>query len=189
MLTRRGENGPVSERRGPSLQHCLERGGADQLAGAALSNDVTVSGPGEGNGRGEEPREGSSVLSNLPRTRPQRASPRRAAARSSAAAAEQPAANGNGSAPRKSAKPAATSGTRQRKPAAKAKAKAPRRRAPEAVPRQGYESVEERATGPVQPPGGAEFLGTAAEIVTELAKAGISGSERLVRDVLSRLGR
>ncbi len=151
---------------------------------------MEVSGPGEGNGRGEEPREGSSVLSNLPRTRPQRASPRRAAARSSAAAAEETAAaNGNGSAPRKSAKPAATAGTRRRKPAAKAKAKTARRRAPEAVPRQGYESVEERATGPVQPPGNAEFLGTAAEIVTELAKAGISGSERLVRDVLSRLGR
>ena len=155
---------------------------------------MEVSGPGEGNGRGEEPREGSSVLSNLPRTRPQRASPRRAAARNSAAAAEETAAaNGNGSAPRsaprKSAKPAATAGTRRRKPAAKAKAKTARRRAPEAVPRQGYESVEERATGPVQPPGNAEFLGTAAEIVTELAKAGISGSERLVRDVLSRLGR
>jgi hypothetical protein len=159
---------------------------------------VQVSGPGEGNGRGEEPREGSSVLSNLPRTRPQRASPRRAAARSSAAAAQEPAAaNGNGSAPssaapRKSAKPAATAGTRPRKAPAKAKAKAKAkapRRTPEDVPRQGYESVEERATGPVQPPGNAEFLGTAAEIVTELAKAGISGSERLVRDVLTRLGR
>jgi len=155
---------------------------------------VQVSGPGEGNGRGEEPREGSSVLSNLPRTRPQRASPRRAAARSSAAAAQQPAAaNGNGSAPRKAprktAKPARTSGTRERKAAPKAAKAKTARPTPEAVPRQGYESVEERATGPVQPPGNVEFLGTAAEIVSELAKAGISGSERLVRDVLSRLGR
>lgn len=151
---------------------------------------MDVSGPGEGNGRSEEPHEGPSVLSNLPRTRPQRASPRRAAARSSAAAAkESAAANGNGRAARKTAKPAATSGPRRRKPAAKAKAKPARQPAPEAVPRQGYESVEERATGPVQPPGNVEFLGTAAEIVSELAKAGISGSERLVRDVLSRLGR
>lgn len=155
---------------------------------------MQVSGPGEGNGRGEEPREGSSVLSNLPRTRPQRASPRRAAARSSAAAAPQPApGNGNGSAPpeapRKTAKPAATGGTRARKVAPKAAKAKTARRTPEAVPRQGYESVEERATGPVQPPGNVEFLGTAAEIVSELAKAGVSGSERLVRDVLSRLGR
>ncbi len=134
------------------------------------------------------------MLSNLPRTRPQRASARRAAARSSAAAAQEPAAaNGNGraprSAPRKAAKAAAPAGTRQRKPAAKAKARTARRPAPAAVPRQGYESVEERATGPVQPPGNAEFIGTAAEIVSELAKAGISGSERLARDLLSRLGR
>jgi hypothetical protein len=59
----------------------------------------------------------------------------------------------------------------------------------EPVPRQGFESEEERATGAVQPPGGTEFVSTAAEIFGELTKAGISGGERLLHDVLSRLGR
>jgi hypothetical protein len=153
---------------------------------------VEVSGPGEGNGRSEQPPEDAGVLANLPRTRPQRASPRRAAARSAGRAATQdpPNANGNGR-PARAAKPKSTAKSSaqsapRRKPA---KPKAARRREPDAVPRQGFESVEERATGPVQPPGGTEFLGTAAEIVTELAKAGISGSERVLRDVFSRLGR
>jgi hypothetical protein len=39
----------------------------------------------------------------------------------------------------------------------------------------------------VAPPGGAELLATAAEIVSELAKASVSTGERLLRDVLSRL--
>jgi hypothetical protein len=59
----------------------------------------------------------------------------------------------------------------------------------EEVPRQGFESIEERATGSVAPPGGTELVGTAAEIVSELAKAGIAGGERLLRDALSLFGR
>jgi hypothetical protein len=55
------------------------------------------------------------------------------------------------------------------------------------VPRQGYESEEEAATGAVQPPGGADLLLSAAEIVGDLAKAGLSRGERLVKDALSRL--
>jgi hypothetical protein len=55
------------------------------------------------------------------------------------------------------------------------------------VPRQGYESDDDAATGAVQPPGGAELLVSAAEIVGELAKAGASRTERLLKDVLSRL--
>jgi hypothetical protein len=39
----------------------------------------------------------------------------------------------------------------------------------------------------VHPPGGAELLISAAEIVGELAKAGVSRSERLLKDALSRL--
>jgi hypothetical protein len=39
----------------------------------------------------------------------------------------------------------------------------------------------------VQPPGGAELLGSAAEILAELAKGGLSTGERLLRDALSRL--
>ncbi len=133
----------------------------------------------------------AGVLANLPRTRPQRATARRTAARS-AAAAEQPSTNGNGSAPRAAARKPAAKRTAPAKPS---RAKAPRakparkRQAEDGVPRQGYESVEERATGPVQPPGGTELVGTAAEIVSEIARAGISGGERVLRDVLSRLGR
>ncbi len=131
------------------------------------------------------------MLGNLPRTRPQRATARRTAARSANAAAEQqPSQNGNGSAPRTTARKPAAKRTAPAKPG---RAKAPRAkpaREPQGkqVPRQGYESVEERATGPVQPPGGTELVGTAAEIVSEIAKAGISGGERVLRGVLSRLG-
>ncbi|MCW3032583.1 MAG: hypothetical protein QOK19_2368 [Solirubrobacteraceae bacterium] len=105
--------------------------------------------------------------------------------------------------PAKAVKPATASKPAKAATAAKAKpAKAPTARrsrtaspkrplkaVEEAIPRQGFESPDDRATGAVQPPGGTEFVGTAAEIVSELAKAGISGGERLLRDVLSRLGR
>ena len=59
--------------------------------------------------------------------------------------------------------------------------------ADEPAPRQGFECDGETSGGSVQPPGGAEFVATAAEIVGELAKAGLSTGERLFRDVLSRL--
>lgn len=66
---------------------------------------------------------------------------------------------------------------------------APKRRisSQEAAPRQGFEGDGDAASGPVQPPGAAELLGSAAEIVGELAKAGLSRSERLLKDVVSRL--
>jgi hypothetical protein len=147
---------------------------------------------------GEQPPEGAGVLANLPRTRPQRASARRAAARS-AGAQDAAAGNGNGRAASAPRKPAARSGARaaqseetpvpRRAKARPKPAKTKRARKQDDVPRQGYESVEERATGPVQPPGGAELVGTAVEVVSELAKAGISGGERVVRDLLGRLGR
>jgi hypothetical protein len=59
--------------------------------------------------------------------------------------------------------------------------------AAEKVPRQGFATEGERAFGPVQPPGGADFLATAAEIVNELTRASISTGERLIKDALSRL--
>jgi len=55
------------------------------------------------------------------------------------------------------------------------------------APRQGFASESERPVGPVQPPGGAELLASAAEIVGEVTKAGIAAGERLFRDMLSRL--
>ena len=198
MLTRRGENGPVANRPGGRLcSFASLRRAADQLGRAALSNDVEVSGPGEGNGRGaREPREGSSGCSQSAAYAPPAGEPAacrgaqqrrrrrgdRSCQRQRQRATQRPAQERETGRDRRHApadQPAAKAQSQDGAPAA----------APEAVPRQGYESVEERATGPVQPPGDAEFIGTAAEIVTELAKAGISGAERLVRDVLSRLGR
>jgi len=55
------------------------------------------------------------------------------------------------------------------------------------VPRQGFECEFERAHGAVAPPGGPELVATAAEVISELAKAGFSTGERLVRDIFSRL--
>jgi hypothetical protein len=125
--------------------------------------------------------DGPGVLANLPRTRPQRASPRRAAAREAARASSKPK-RGAGSAEVKqqaAKRGKRTAGTRRR----------PLRPAPtlDPVPSQGYEAEDDAATGPVQPPGGTELLLSAAEIVGELAKAGLSRSERLVKDALSRL--
>lgn len=39
----------------------------------------------------------------------------------------------------------------------------------------------------MHPPGGAELVASVAEIVGELAKAGLSTGERLLKDALSRL--
>jgi hypothetical protein len=161
----------------------------------------------------EDSQRDGGVLANLPRTRPQRSSARRAAARGAtsnaararkapqgkarnavAAAAPAPAAGAaaSDSAPKTKSKP----NVRATRPAAATKRSRPRRadartsranRDEEAAPRQGFESYSESAGGSVAPPGGAEFVATAAEIVGELAKAGLSTGERLLKDVLSRL--
>jgi hypothetical protein len=72
---------------------------------------------------------------------------------------------------------------------ARRQASAPKRRASsqDAAPRQGFECDGDAASGPVQPPGAAELVASAAEIVGELAKAGLSTGERLLKDVVSRL--
>lgn len=59
--------------------------------------------------------------------------------------------------------------------------------AQEPAPRQGFECESDAPTGSVQPPGGVELVASAAELVGELAKAGLSRSERLLKDVVSRL--
>jgi hypothetical protein len=177
-----------------------------------LSNDVGVIDANRSDDASNTPRNEGGVLANLPRTRPQRLSPRRTAARQAAGAANGagrprrsagsageaagkpggPATRPNG---RTAERPTAKTST---KPPAKATAKpAPKRRragtgkrsAPpqDAAPRQGFECDGETASGAVQPPGGAEFVATAAEIVGEFAKAGLSTGERLLKDVISRL--
>jgi hypothetical protein len=72
---------------------------------------------------------------------------------------------------------------------ARRRTSAPRRRtsSQRGAPRQGFECEGDAATGPVQPPGAAELVASAAEIVGELAKAGFSTGERLLKDVISRL--
>jgi hypothetical protein len=123
-------------------------------------------------GDGASPNDERGVLSNLPRTRPQRATPRRAAARNGAAARPRPR--------RAAERPAGASRTR---PASDAQRSS---RGRHAAPVQGFECNSE-TSGSVQPPGAVELLASAAEIVSELAKAGVSRSERLLKDLVSRL--
>ncbi len=157
------------------------------------------------------------VLANLPRTRPQRATARRAASRGAASDAartrknpspKRPAAHplASAAAPEKttvsplrdssaSATAKQSAGKRAPRPAATPKRKpAPRKSAArrnrpidEPAPRQGFECDGEAPGSSIQPPGGAELVASAAEIVGELAKASVSTGERLLKDVLSRL--
>lgn len=216
MLTRNGDDGPLVEglarpRAAVAGAHCglLQANAGEQC----LSNDVGVSGPSpsDGDGRAEISENGAGVLANLPRTRPQRATARRAASRRGGATGRAAPQAGNGAEPAKTAtktrqpvpRPRKARATTQARSAPASAAKAAEktaqpRRAPrprkispvvEPAPRQGYECLEERATGAVPPPGGADLVNTALEALSELAKASLSGGERLLRDVLSRLPR
>ena len=171
-----------------------------------------MSGPEDSERGASEQPPATSVLSNLPRARPQRSSPRRAAARRAGSA--------NGGRPEGAAKldssdgakaapkaPAGASKPRQRKagkPRSSSAGSAPRaarrrtarsaaRRTPagsperEPVPRQGFASEGDTGVGVVQPPGGAELFASAVEIVGELTKSGVATGERLVKDLFSRL--
>lgn len=157
-----------------------------------------VSGPSETNGRADLPQDGPGVLGSLPKTRPQRASARREAARSGGASRKAAsAASPNGARPKAATAGEKAPGTRasaaKSRPAKGSRpARASRstaRRLEEPVPRQGFACEEDQAVGEVQPPGGADLVNTAAEIVAEVAKAGVSGGERLLRDIFSRLPR
>jgi hypothetical protein len=157
------------------------------------------------------------VLANLPRTRPQRTTRRRAAARDTPggpvgadaalpgrsdgsvsptetadSGAGQAGAGRRAAARSATGKPGGRTGERPRTSArvgasTRRQTSAPRRRisSQDAAPRQGFEC--DAASGPVQPPGAAELVASAAEIVGELAKAGLSTGERLLKDVVSRL--
>jgi hypothetical protein len=142
--------------------------------------------------------EGQGVLSKLPRTRPQRSSPRRAAAREAMAAAGaatvadersngRPAPRSRDAAARPPRRPAARGSAGSRRARGASARTAGTAASGEPVPRQGFECEGERANGPVQPPGGADLLASAAEIVGELTKSGLATGERLLKDVLSRL--
>jgi hypothetical protein len=85
------------------------------------------------------------------------------------------------------AKPASAKRSKASATRARASTRPRQTSAQEAAPRQGFETDGNAASGPVQPPGGAELLGSAAEILAELARGGLSSGERLLRDALSRL--
>ena len=167
-----------------------------------------MSAPNGSQGEHDAPAE-ASVLANLPRTRPQRSSPRRAAARAAAsatdtAAAPAPApaatnghANGRaGTGAKGAGRARGRTGTAKRPAKARtapepSRARTSRPRAASApaepAPRQGFDCEGERASRTVHPPGGAELVTSAVEIVGELAKTGLSTGERLLKDALSRL--
>jgi len=163
-----------------------------------------MSGPNESDGRPGDPPDSQSVLANLPRTRPQRSTARRAAARKAAASngavtlaetttpqratgASRPAAQAKAAAAPKRKPQAARSSAAKRRPRSAPKRPTAPFAGGASVPIQGFECEGESARGPVQPPGGAELVTSALEIVGELAKAGVSTGERLLRDALSRL--
>ncbi|HEX5852934.1 MAG TPA: hypothetical protein VFY36_07575 [Solirubrobacteraceae bacterium] len=149
--------------------------------------------PSESNGRPSDPPETASVLANLPRTRPQRSTARRTAAREATAAAKTSQPEARAAAEPRAAQPRSAKPTPSRKTPSKPRARSAAPRAtstvpdPEAAPMQGFESEHDRARGPVHPPGGAELVASAAEVLGELAKSGLSTGERLLKDVLSRL--
>ncbi len=64
-----------------------------------------------------------------------------------------------------------------------------KRKSTRSVPAQGFETEDDSARTPIQPPGPAELVASAAGMVGDLAKSGFSLSERLVKDVVSRLPR
>jgi hypothetical protein len=151
----------------------------------------------KGNSRASIPQQDREVLVNLPHNRPQRSSPRRAAARKAAAGGSaerstpgRPATRsriGGGTAQAGPHRAATARGAAGKPRSAPTRASASRRR--DAAPRQGFESDSENMNGSVQPPGGAELIASAAEIVGELAKVGVSVGERLLKDAFSRLPR
>jgi hypothetical protein len=181
----------------------------------ALSNHVRVPSPDdvhvpspESNGRGNAEAVEEGVLSNLPRTRPQRTTNRRIASREGKRPAGRAAKGATGSAAKgttgatangagggatgSAASPKRATRAGSSRKTAKPRTQAAPRPGPrppvESAPRQGFESEPSRtATGPVQPPGGAELVASAVEIVGEVARAGVTAGERVLKDLFSRL--
>ena len=134
----------------------------------------------------EPERDSAGVLANLPRTRPQRSSARRIAAREGTTARKAPArAAGRPPGPRPAA--ARASAKRPKAPARKRPAPARASAERETAPRQGFESDGDAARGPISPPGGAELITAATELLTEVTKAGLSRGANTLRDLAGRL--
>jgi hypothetical protein len=153
-----------------------------------MRDDVPMSAAGQNDRGSRTSREDQGVLANLPRTRPQRSSPRRTAARDATKEATAPSRDGAPGKP-KTAKAATGKGKATARPGRTAKPRKDAAPSKDSVPRQGFESESDMQSGSVQPPGAPELLASAAEIVGELAKAGLSTGERVLKDLLDRLPR
>jgi hypothetical protein len=131
-----------------------------------------------------------SVLADLPRTRPQRASARRESARKRAGTSARKQETPRRKTPKPSARQPQTP-TRSPRPKAASKAKpkssARRQAVKPPTPPQGYEADSDLTGTPVSPPSGPEVLGALAELAGELAHNGIAAGGRLLRNTLSRL--
>jgi hypothetical protein len=124
-------------------------------------------------GRSKNAPAADGVLSNLPRTRPQRSSARREAERR---------------APKRTKSPIKQAPTSTKRASSNAKRRRSTGSEPsDPAPRQGFESENDPLDGPVQPPGGVDLLASAAELAGELTKTGLSAGGRLLKDVLQRL--
>ncbi len=126
-------------------------------------------------------RDNPGVLESLPSTRPQRPSARRAKARAKRGTTTptEPPTNAR---PRRAAKATPKPVETQRAARAAPKAAEP------PVPPQGFEAEEQIEPGrAVQPPSNTELAASVAELIGELAQAGLSTGERLVKDALRRL--
>ena len=161
-----------------------------------MRDDVHMSDATKNGRRSSTPSENQGVIANLPRTRPQRSSPRRAAARQVTKQATAAARDGAGAeigqpkrttAKAQSANPKAGAGRPGRAAKGPRDSAPSKDSAPRTVPTQGFEAESDIGSGSVQPPGAPELLASATEILGELAKAGLSTGERLLKDVLSRL--
>jgi hypothetical protein len=130
------------------------------------------------------------VLAKLPPARPQRTSRRRTEARNATVRTKRTASGRAASRAPQDRGPedpsrARRTGRRLEPTASKPAGEAAGRS--DAVPKQGFESESDLASGPIQPPGAVELVGSAVEIVTELARGGLSAGERLLGDLVSRL--
>ncbi|MHB1537382.1 MAG: hypothetical protein ACYCUM_01045 [Solirubrobacteraceae bacterium] len=134
-----------------------------------------------------------SILSALPRTRPQRPSRRRTAGPGRPAEGVERSKSKRAAAttdptPRRT--PAATEPVPRRGNDGDTADPTPRRTpaATEPVPRQGYDGESELGVRtPVAPPSASELLGSLAGLAGELAQSGVSAGGRLLRGALARL--
>jgi hypothetical protein len=164
-----GASGPAEARPGTS-----ENGAGTAVSEKPAARKRTSAG-GTGGGKAAKPKAAKSSVAPIGE------SAASASAKASAA-----------SAPSGAPTPKTKAKAGKRTPAGAARAGSTRRRArpvsaQEPAPRQGFESESDAPTGSIQPPGGVELVASAAELVGELAKAGLSRSERLLKDFVSRL--